>query len=227
MAKAEKSRAALDRTKRERDPAATRTRILGAAESEFARKGYDGARLRDVADSAGVHHALLHHYYGDKEGLFRAVLERAIERLSTRAYGLLRSDKSFVELLSEYVDVLVDYYAENRNLVQMFHFSTLDEGSPAYAMCEEIAKSMILPLLEATTQKVERAQKDGVVRDDIHARRLVSMAIGAAAYVYEEDRIFSMFLERDVRSKEARKAHKQAVLKMLSEGLLAQAGSAN
>ncbi len=208
------------RSRTERDPAATRERILEAGEDEFARKGYDGARLRDVADAAKVHHALLHHYYGDKEGLFRAVIERAIERLSTKAYVLLRSEKAFGELLAEYIDILVDYYADNRNLVQMFRFATLDEGSPAYAMCEEIARSMLLPLLEATANRVSWAQRDGVVRSDIEPKRLVTLAIGAGAYIFEEDRICSIFLEEEVRTKEARKAQKAAAIKVLTAGLL-------
>lgn len=210
------------RPRRERNPEETRRRILDAAENEFATKGYDGARLRDVAFGAGVHHALLHHYFGDKEGLFRAVLTRAIGNLSTRAYQLLRSSPDVRALVTRYVDVVVDYYSEHGNLVQILHFAQLDPGSPAYAMCEEIAQSMLMPLVEATVRTVERAQQQGAIRTDVDARRLVTLAMGAAGYLFHEDAFFSMLLGEDVRSAEALEAHKRATVKLLLQGLLSR-----
>ncbi|MBA3338186.1 MAG: TetR/AcrR family transcriptional regulator [Geodermatophilaceae bacterium] len=53
----------------------TRAAILAAARAEFATRGYDGARIRSIADSAGVDPALVHHYFGAKAKLFAAALE--------------------------------------------------------------------------------------------------------------------------------------------------------
>ena len=60
--------------RRERNADATKARLLAAAESEFAAKGFDGARLGNIAKAAGVQQALIHHYFADKEGLYREVL---------------------------------------------------------------------------------------------------------------------------------------------------------
>src|SRR5882672_10936080 len=57
--------------RRERNAAETRQRILRSAEVEFAKKGYDGARLGQIARTAEVQQALIHHYFQDKEGLYR------------------------------------------------------------------------------------------------------------------------------------------------------------
>ncbi|MBE1531717.1 TetR/AcrR family transcriptional regulator [Actinomadura algeriensis] len=55
-----------------RRPGQTETReaILGAARELFAEKGYDGASLRAIARAAGVDPALVHHFFGNKEGVF-------------------------------------------------------------------------------------------------------------------------------------------------------------
>jgi AcrR family transcriptional regulator len=53
----------------------TRTQILHAARDLFARYGYDGASIRQIAAGAGVDPALVHHYFGTKEKLFHEVLE--------------------------------------------------------------------------------------------------------------------------------------------------------
>jgi TetR/AcrR family transcriptional regulator, repressor for neighboring sulfatase len=55
---------------------ATTTAILGAAEELFEARGYEAVTVRDIAERAGVSHALVHQYAGSKEDLFRAVLSR-------------------------------------------------------------------------------------------------------------------------------------------------------
>src|SRR5262245_18498390 len=69
----------IDRsTPRKRDAEATRAAILVAAKLHFARSGYDGAYLRDIAADAGVDAALINRYFGGKEGLFEAALKDSI-----------------------------------------------------------------------------------------------------------------------------------------------------
>ncbi|MGH3243139.1 MAG: TetR/AcrR family transcriptional regulator [Spirillospora sp.] len=51
-------------------PTETRERILAEARDLFAEKGYDGTSLRAIARAAGVDPALVHHFYGNKEGVF-------------------------------------------------------------------------------------------------------------------------------------------------------------
>jgi AcrR family transcriptional regulator len=50
----------------------TREAILGAARHEFGEHGYDAATIRAIARRAGVDAALVHHYFGTKDGLFAA-----------------------------------------------------------------------------------------------------------------------------------------------------------
>lgn len=56
-------------------PTETRAAILRAARGLFAEKGYDRASVRAIARTAGVDPALVHHFYGNKEGLFIAAME--------------------------------------------------------------------------------------------------------------------------------------------------------
>ena len=61
---------------RTRNAAATRQAILDAAMHRFAKEGYDGASLREIASDAGVDAALVSRYFGSKEELFVEVLNR-------------------------------------------------------------------------------------------------------------------------------------------------------
>ena len=48
--------------------------LLDAATKVFARMGFAGARMADIAREAGVAHGLLYHYFPDKESVFVAVV---------------------------------------------------------------------------------------------------------------------------------------------------------
>jgi AcrR family transcriptional regulator len=61
-----------------RNPERTRKRILFAALQEFAANGFAGARVDVIARNASINKRMLYHYFGSKEGLFRAVLRRKI-----------------------------------------------------------------------------------------------------------------------------------------------------
>ena len=61
-----------------RNPERTRERILSAALKEFAAHGFAGARVDAIAYRADINKRMLYHYFGDKEGLFKAVLRRKV-----------------------------------------------------------------------------------------------------------------------------------------------------
>ncbi|MFI0352374.1 TetR family transcriptional regulator [Actinomadura sp. 9N407] len=60
-------------------PTETREAILAAARELFAEKGYDGASLRAIARTAGVDPALVHHFFGNKEGVFVAAMRFPVD----------------------------------------------------------------------------------------------------------------------------------------------------
>ena len=67
----------------------TRETILDAAEEVFARSGFAAAALREIAFKAGVNQALVHHYFGSKDGLFKAIFLRRGKELARERLELL------------------------------------------------------------------------------------------------------------------------------------------
>ncbi|PKL40004.1 MAG: hypothetical protein CVV44_07230 [Spirochaetae bacterium HGW-Spirochaetae-1] len=55
-----------------------REHILLAAKKEFAARGFQGARMATIAETAGVNKALIHYYFDNKESLYMEILERMI-----------------------------------------------------------------------------------------------------------------------------------------------------
>ncbi|WP_159979531.1 MULTISPECIES: TetR/AcrR family transcriptional regulator [unclassified Novosphingobium] len=70
---------------------ATRNQILDASEILFARNGYLGTSLRDIAHEAGVRMGLVHYHFGNKHLILDAALERKLDLLrSTIAESFAR-----------------------------------------------------------------------------------------------------------------------------------------
>ncbi|QBF33356.1 TetR/AcrR family transcriptional regulator [Thalassococcus sp. S3] len=61
-----------------KDRAATEARILAAAREVFARRGYDAAGLREIAETAQANLSLISRYFGGKEGLLDALTEQFV-----------------------------------------------------------------------------------------------------------------------------------------------------
>lgn len=66
----------------------TQQQILDAAEIEFARHGLKGARLSAIASRASITTAMIHYYFENKEGLYKAVLQRPIDEAQSRVSEL-------------------------------------------------------------------------------------------------------------------------------------------
>lgn len=89
---------------RARDAAHTRRLLLESALLRFAHDGYGATTSRDVAADAGVTVALVNRYFGSKEGLFEACLERTVEELerpADRVVGLEDVVRGLVEEVTQ------------------------------------------------------------------------------------------------------------------------------
>ena len=83
------------RKKQAERSAETSKKILDAAQKLFARKGYEGVSLREIAAEGGVNLASIVYYFDSKDGLYEAVLERysnAVNKARTEA--MVEADKN-------------------------------------------------------------------------------------------------------------------------------------
>src|SRR3954447_13885387 len=70
-----------DPPERRRDADRTRAEILAVATAEFARLGYNGARVDDIADLTRTTKRMIYYYFGSKKELYLAALESAYARI--------------------------------------------------------------------------------------------------------------------------------------------------
>src|SRR6185437_9007164 len=112
---------------RPKDADAAQAAILDAAEAAFAARGFAGARVDAISEASGYNKSLLFHYFGDKLGLYTAVLQRADQQgkyLQDYIFELLAADTTltadtFRRFLEQLVSATFDYYHAHPRLLHI------------------------------------------------------------------------------------------------------------
>lgn len=91
----------------------TEKQILDAAREVFLEKGFDGARMQEIADKAGINKALLHYYFRTKEKLFMGIFVEAIGQLIPRVLSAAQQPTTFRDLVTIFVHSYHDIMEAN------------------------------------------------------------------------------------------------------------------
>ena len=134
------------------ESARTQTRILDRAERLFARGGYRGVSLREIAEASGVRPFTIQHHFGSKVGLYQAVLSRWDEEVRSRLSRAIADQTDLGAAVESVVDTLFDFFLSNtgRNWVAVTARAALGEGLPKGVMLD--GRSW-LHFIETTTHK--------------------------------------------------------------------------
>jgi AcrR family transcriptional regulator len=199
-----------------RNAAATRARILDAGEREFAARGFAGARLREIAEAAGVQPALIHHYFTDKQGLYRAVLDRALYPTSTESWTLLASRHDLEGLLTGFIDLLLRFYAANKNLLAILRHEALSGSS----VLVELSRERTLPIIEALSRFLQERQEEGEVRADVAAEEIILAGMSMVVYPFVDEGMLEVTMPGTVlRDEAALERRKQSIIRLLLGGI--------
>ena len=140
----------------------TEQKILEAANEVFIQKGMDGARMQEIADTAGINKALLHYYFRTKQKLFDAIFAKAFASAFPRISKIMLSDISIREKLSKFIDSYIDLLSKNPFL-PTFILKEINRDPEALANIIRNAgvdPSVILGILEDEMDKGNLKQMD-------------------------------------------------------------------
>ena len=105
----------------------TQTKVLTAARQVFRKKGFSGARMGEIADTAGVNKALLNYYYRSKEKMFQQVLEEDLGQFIHSVFEMLNSDLPLDMKIYKVVDMYTSMLLRNPDL-PLFILSSVREN---------------------------------------------------------------------------------------------------
>jgi AcrR family transcriptional regulator len=185
---------------RQRDPDATKARILESAKREFARLGFGGARVDNIAARAKANKRMIYHYFSSKEELFTAVVEEAYLDIRSGERKLALQTLEPEDALDTLVRFTWGYYLANpqfltfvnsENLHKARHLKTSRVITKEYSRFVEIVRDII-----------DRGVAKGVFRQGLDAVQ-INITIAAINYYYLTNRYTgSIIYDRDLMDKE-------------------------
>jgi TetR/AcrR family transcriptional regulator len=132
-----------------RDAQATQAVILKAAEEEFAVHGFTATRTEAIAAKTGVAKSMIYYYFHDKEGLYRAVLERSHAELLHICQQLDVDNLTPDVALEHFLVALLDCLSRNPKLPMiMFHEAVQNQGKYYKQSSSESIDITLMQILE-------------------------------------------------------------------------------
>ncbi len=125
------------RPKGAKPEADTRAAILGAARCVFARRGLDGASIREVAQTAGVNTAMIYYHFKDKKDLYRAVLSDSFATMTDIWKDPIFSSEATVrQKVARYVESYIRFHQGNEDLRRIMAMEFAASGGNITWICE-------------------------------------------------------------------------------------------
>jgi TetR/AcrR family fatty acid metabolism transcriptional regulator len=152
-----------------------RRAILRAAVDVFAKKGYHGCRIADVAKEAKVAYGLVYHYFHNKEELLQSVFDLAWGGFVSRMREAAGADAPLHEQIHRICEVAFEAYHVDPRGVRVIILEIA--RSPAGSQVNR--ESIFAELMALAEQMFTRAQARGELRADLSPSLCAALLIGA------------------------------------------------
>ena len=185
-----------------RDAERTRASILAAATEEFAAHGLSGARVDRIASRAATNKRMLYYYFGDKEGLWLAVLEAAYEHIRGEEQRLRLLDLSPVAGVRALCRFTWRYFVAHPEFLSLLNTENLHRAR--YLARSTRVRALHSPLVATLSELLERGCRAGVFRPGVDPVQLY-ISIAALGYFYLGNaHTLSVIFGRDLLAPRAR-----------------------
>jgi AcrR family transcriptional regulator len=201
---------ATRKTGRVQDPDGTRRNILQIATEEFAARGFNGGRVDEIAARTNTSKRMIYYYFGDKEGLFVAVLEQAYGSIR-RIEGTLNLDHLEPEAaLRALIGFTFDYQNSNENFIRLVMIENIQMG--VHLARSRTIKELNWPVITRLRDIYRRGRTAGVFREGIDEVDL-HMTISALCFFNVANRAtFSSIFKREMATPDALARRREIVI---------------
>lgn len=160
----------------------TEQAILKAAENEFLEKGYSRSKTIEIAQAAGVTHAMLHYYFRTKENLFNKVFQDKVRLMASTFTSMMNEDLPFMDRISKGVEKHFDLVAQNKKL-PIFIISEVLGNEERREACREIFLPVIQDELSRLQVSIDKEISKGSIQK-ITAINLLMSIVSLNVFVF-------------------------------------------
>lgn len=200
---------------RRKDAELSHQKILDVATRTFSEKGFDGARIEEIARQARVSKRLLYVHFGNKEALYRAVLDSQLDRLLRLRRRPEERSADPIEEAKIIIRRFFIFLSENADFVRLFNWESLARGRSLHLLLFEKLSQALGELRELLATAIAQ----GRLRSDIDPQRVLlsisSLCLGQLA----AQPVIEASWHKDFSSPEAREAILREILDLIFKGI--------
>ncbi len=194
---------------RKNDPIATKADILEVAQKEFADNGLSGARVDAIAAQTRTTKRAIYYYFGSKEGLYVAVLERVYQKICDVETSLHLEDLDPEAAIRRLAEFTFDYHEAHADFVRIVAIENIHNAQ--YLGLSQTIHKVNLSVIETIAAILRRGRNEGSLRKNVEAID-VHMLISALCFFRVSNRhTFRKIFRRDMLSPSLRPHHRRVI----------------
>lgn len=191
---------------RQRDAARTRAEILEIATEEFARLGYTGARIDEIAARIRTTKRMIYYYFGGKEQLFTAVLERA--------YAVIRQQEQTLDVghldpaaaIRRLAELTFDHHEAHPDFIRLVSIENIHEAE--HITASETIGALNSPAIEVIGRILAEGREQGVFTAEVDAVDLHAMISSFCFFRVANRHTFGALFGRDLLAADHREHYR-------------------
>lgn len=194
---------------RRRDAERTRANIIAVATKEFANKGYAGARVDEIAAKTHTTKRMLYYYFGDKDGLYAAVLEASYGKIRRLEQRVTHIEDDPITALRQIAEITFDHHDRNPDFIRIVAGENILKG--AHIKSSSAVQSLGSPAVDILGRILEVGRARGLFRDDVDALDVHQVISGYCFFRVANRYTFKTLFDRDLTAADDR-AHQRKML---------------
>lgn len=186
----------------ERQDINTEQMILNAAEKVFLEKGYAASRTTEIAQLAGVNHAMIHYYFRTKENLFNKVFDQKIQLFVNSFIFVFEQNISFLDKIKLAIETHFDFISYNTKL-PTFILGEIMTDTERREVFKKLFSSKVSAIFDFIEKEIQQeVEKSNIV--EISARNLILNIVSLNVFSFVASQI--LFEDQgDVSKKEIKR----------------------
>jgi AcrR family transcriptional regulator len=201
---------------RRRDAERTRGEILEVATREFAERGFAGARVDEIAGQTRTTKRMIYYYFGSKERLFVAVLERAYATIRAAEQTIDVDHLDPVAAIRRLAELTFDHHESHPEFIRLVSIENIHRA-------EHIAGGDLAgqntPVIELIERILERGARDGSFTRTVDAVDLHMMISAFCVFRVANRHTFGAIFDRDLTDPKLRERYREMLGDMVVQYL--------
>ncbi|KAB2352517.1 TetR family transcriptional regulator [Actinomadura rudentiformis] len=198
---------------RQRDADRTRAEILEIAQREFARHGYAGARVDDIAALMRTTKRMIYYYFGGKENLYIAVLEKAYQEVRSLESTIDVQHLAPVEAIRTLAELTFDHHEAHPDFIKLVSIENIHQAE--HLRKSEALVNLGAPVVELISQILQAGRASGDFVADADAIDVHMMISSFCFFRIANQYTFGTLFGRDMTAPEHRERHRRMIGEMV------------